>query len=186
VTDYILQIKVKNGPMLRAMRAAGFKTASALAIAARVEPAQIGEYLNLKRSPVNKDGSWSVKVVRIADALGAVPENLFPPQHYREVLKINSGEIEASLEDVMAYLPKPSDPLLEIERREAIGRLMDRIGGLKPREAELIKWRFGLGDNEEATYRECGDRLGVSAPRAQQIEAHALRKLQWQYGVRIQ
>jgi RNA polymerase primary sigma factor len=48
---------------------------------------------------------------------------------------------------------------------------------LTPREEQIIKMRFGLGDGSEHTIEEVGQCLSVTGVRIRQIEAKALRKL---------
>ncbi len=48
---------------------------------------------------------------------------------------------------------------------------------LTPREEQIIKMRFGVGDGSEHTLEEVGQRFAVTRERIRQIEAKALRKL---------
>jgi RNA polymerase primary sigma factor len=48
---------------------------------------------------------------------------------------------------------------------------------LTPREEQILKLRFGLGDDREHTLEEVGHRFSVTRERIRQIEAKALRKL---------
>jgi RNA polymerase primary sigma factor len=48
---------------------------------------------------------------------------------------------------------------------------------LTPREAEVLRLRYGLADNRERTLAEVGKELGISRERARQLEAEAMRKL---------
>ena len=48
---------------------------------------------------------------------------------------------------------------------------------LTPREEQIIKLRFGLGDGNEHTLEEVGRRFSVTRERIRQIEVKALRKL---------
>ncbi len=48
---------------------------------------------------------------------------------------------------------------------------------LKPREREVIKMRFGIGDNNPRTLEEVGRKFDVTRERIRQIEQKALRKL---------
>ena len=48
---------------------------------------------------------------------------------------------------------------------------------LTPREEQVIKMRFGLGDGSEHTLEEVGQRFSVTRERIRQIEARALQKL---------
>jgi RNA polymerase primary sigma factor len=48
---------------------------------------------------------------------------------------------------------------------------------LTPREEQVIKMRFGVGDGSERTLEEVGQSFGVTRERIRQIEAKALYKL---------
>ena len=48
---------------------------------------------------------------------------------------------------------------------------------LTPREEQIIRMRFGVGDGSEHTLEEVGQRFAVTRERIRQIEANALRKL---------
>jgi RNA polymerase primary sigma factor len=61
------------------------------------------------------------------------------------------------------------------------GRLAEQaaqlLAGLTPREADVLRLRFGIGDAGEHTLEEVGNRYSVSRERIRQIEAAALRRL---------
>ena len=48
---------------------------------------------------------------------------------------------------------------------------------LTPREEQVLKMRFGVGDGAEHTLEEAGRSFNVTRERIRQIEAKALRKL---------
>ena len=51
------------------------------------------------------------------------------------------------------------------------------LGTLTPREARVLKLRFGLEDGQMRTLEEVGKEFNVTRERIRQIEAKALRKL---------
>jgi RNA polymerase primary sigma factor len=63
----------------------------------------------------------------------------------------------------------------------AAARLADKAAGLldtlTPREAEIVRLRFGLGGAVEHTLEEVGERFSLTRERIRQIEANALRRL---------
>lgn len=56
-------------------------------------------------------------------------------------------------------------------------QLMDVLGSLTPREAKVLRLRFGLDDGRARTLEEVGREFKVTRERIRQIEAKALRKL---------
>jgi len=56
-------------------------------------------------------------------------------------------------------------------------QLMDVLSSLTPREAKVLRLRFGLDDGRAKTLEEVGREFKVTRERIRQIEAKALRKL---------
>ena len=53
----------------------------------------------------------------------------------------------------------------------------DVLSGLTPREAKVLRMRFGIDMNTDHTLEEVGKQFDVTRERIRQIEAKALRKL---------
>lgn len=66
----------------------------------------------------------------------------------------------------------------EILVRQILMRELNKVlDSLSPREKQVIKQRFGLGDGRIKTLQEIGESMGVSRERIRQIESFAFRKL---------
>ena len=70
--------------------------------------------------------------------------------------------------------PAPHDAASYAMLKEQLEEVM---GTLTPREAKVLKLRFGLEDGKSRTLEEVGSEFNVTRERIRQIEAKALRKL---------
>ena len=68
----------------------------------------------------------------------------------------------------------PDDELLE---NDILSSVMEMLQDLEPREATVLKMRFGLYESESHTLKEIGEQLGLTRERVRQIETEALKKL---------
>ena len=109
-----------------------------------------------------------------------------PVSKVRKVLKIAQepvsletpiGEEEDShlgdfIEDRQAV--SPAEAVITLNLKEQTEHVLRT---LTPREEQVIKMRFGVGDGTEHTLQEVGQNFAVTRERIRQIEAKALRKL---------
>jgi RNA polymerase primary sigma factor len=82
------------------------------------------------------------------------------------------SELGDFLEDKSAG--SPNDSLLSQDLTSQVERA---LGTLSPKEKEILRLRFGIGEEGEHTLEEVGRRFAVTRERIRQIEAKALRKL---------
>ncbi len=68
----------------------------------------------------------------------------------------------------------PSEAVINLNLKEQTAAVLQT---LTPREEQVIRMRFGIGDGSEHTLEEVGQRFSVTRERIRQIEAKALRKL---------
>ena len=70
--------------------------------------------------------------------------------------------------------PAPADAASQTLLRE---QLNDVLNTLTPREAQVLRLRFGLEDGQARTLEEVGKQFNITRERIRQIEAKALRKI---------
>ncbi|MGE3803110.1 MAG: RNA polymerase sigma factor RpoD/SigA [Gemmataceae bacterium] len=68
-------------------------------------------------------------------------------------------------------------PDIEMVEADDLRLLLEQLNKMDPREATILRMRFGLDDNEPKTLQEIGGRLGLTRERVRQIGTEALQKL---------
>ena len=68
----------------------------------------------------------------------------------------------------------PDAEMLQSMRRDEVAKA---LSNLEPREAQVLRLRFGIGDGSPRTLEEVGAQFNVTRERIRQIEATALEKL---------
>ena len=125
---------------------------------------------------------WGHKptVEEIANELETTPEEIAELHKYSQriasleasVSDENSVELGDLIEDTRSL--DPVDIVAKVFRDQKLKQMLD---GLTEREAEILKFRYGLIDGDPHTLKETGKRLGLTRERIRQIETKALNKL---------
>ncbi|MFM1952410.1 MAG: hypothetical protein RJA33_1204 [Actinomycetota bacterium] len=116
----------------------------------------------------------------LAKELDMTPEKVVEVQKYgREPISLHTplgeegdSEFGDLIEDSEAIKPEESVTFTILQEQ-----LMQVLGGLTSREAEVIKARYGLTDGQPKTLDEIGKVHGVTRERIRQIESKTMSKL---------
>lgn len=68
-------------------------------------------------------------------------------------------------------------PEAELIDTDNIKHVFEMLDTMEPREATILRMRFGLDDSEPRTLKEIGEALGLTRERVRQIENEALNRL---------
>jgi RNA polymerase primary sigma factor len=111
---------------------------------------------------------WTIDKVHFIQQIAA-----FVPASLDE--RINGRDDLTLMEMLVSDLPSPDKHL---EHADLARCIEDALSGLKERESQVLRLRFGLNDHgDEATLEEIGQLFGLTRERIRQIEAKALDRL---------
>ncbi|MCI0579585.1 MAG: sigma-70 family RNA polymerase sigma factor [Chloroflexi bacterium] len=95
------------------------------------------------------------------------------PAHLDQPSKAGSDDnLGEFIEDLDA--PEPAEVVAGSMLIEEIDQALEKLG---PREAQILRLRYGLQDGEPHTLEEVGEMFGISRERIRQVEKEALKKL---------
>ena len=130
---------------------------------------EVAKCLNLseKQSAMLKQGSIHAcnMVQNTVQAEGNLPSDEI-------VIDSNHNSFDELVIDASAVSPDK-----EMVEAEDLTHLRELICRIDPREAHVLRMRFGLDDGQPNTLKEIGERLGLTRERVRQIESEALGKL---------
>jgi RNA polymerase primary sigma factor len=86
------------------------------------------------------------------------------------------GDEGSTVEEFISDKDSPS-PYSNRESNDVTEHILRVLNTIAPREAEIIRMRFGIGFDKDCTLEEIGNHFSITRERVRQIEAKALRKL---------
>jgi len=116
----------------------------------------------------------------IADELNLAIENVAAIKHAVRTASIasnpfsieDSENLSDAIKDENAKAPED-----EVLSEQDIIQIKDVLNCISPREADIIKMRFGLYNEDTKTLKEIGEKLSLTRERVRQIQNEALKKL---------
>lgn len=99
-------------------------------------------------------------------------------QAFQEPISLDTAPVEgdAHLGELIAD-EEAALPDVKVDQKNTSRRLVQILGGLTPREQQVIRLRYGIGQGEPWTLEQVGRSMSVTRERIRQIEVLALKKL---------
>src|SRR4051794_36676082 len=116
----------------------------------------------------------------VAQALNLSPKKL---NIIKKALRIHNAlpqgnqEEDGSSIDEILMDGRTKSPDTEMAEADELRHVLDLLGKMGPREATVLRLRFGLDGEGPKTLKEIGERLGLTRERVRQIESEALAEL---------
>lgn len=162
--DFNLKVTVRNAHILRLV-SERYSSAYQMAQQTGMNYQALHNLISMKKKPYCKNGELSLPASRLCDALGVMPDKLWPGDLADVQVRKSSSEIEVSKAELVA-IAGPEDRTIQTQMLEKW------MGALRPREIRAIEMF-----QSDLTYKEIGVELGVSIERARQITVKAMRKM---------
>jgi RNA polymerase primary sigma factor len=129
-------------------------------------------------------GEFSPFAMSLMETLGACPTDLWTNEQLTMKLKRNTSYRELGTEELQKCLQSSARSLIgldyceqEAEEQEAEEIIEGMVDSLTPREARVLRLRFGLDGEDEHSLEGVAEKLNCTRERIRQIEAKALRKM---------
>ncbi len=186
VNPYLVKVSIRNNLIIRAIHAAGYRNVSHFCEQNGMGKTILTALISLKTPPLTKDGEFRDPAKKLMEHLCALPTDLWTTEQLTMELKRNTSTRDVDLNAMLSVLgvnaeealqliapSTPDEDLEEKEKTELVGEILDT---LTPREARVLRMRFGIGCAEH-TLEEVGKKLNVTRERIRQMEDKAMRKM---------
>jgi RNA polymerase primary sigma factor len=182
--EYRLKLSVRNNLILTVIEDMGYTNLHKFSKENYVSLNGLYGLINLKTPPIGTGGEFSNAAKELMEALGACPTDLWTEEQLTLTLKKNSQQKNLSKEAVYEALRSDARSLIgldypeqDVAEKETVQAVHEAIKSLTPKEAQVLALRFGLGNEDEHSLEEAGERIKLHSERIRQIEAKALKKM---------
>jgi RNA polymerase primary sigma factor len=124
--------------------------------------------LGREPTPAEIAGRTKLTLDQVEDTLNLVAE----PHSLEDMQAEDGPNVLETLED-----PSAASPYRETRIQQLHERISDILARLRPRHAEVMRLRYGIGKQRSHTLAEIGRRMKLSRERIRQIEAESIRAI---------
>jgi RNA polymerase primary sigma factor len=146
-------------------------------------PTYMVELINQWRQTYAEMESKLGRTVSLEEMAGAMNVPIRKARAIKEIVEVvengfqydsneqNSG-LDEAIEDATILTPEE-----DLGSNEELSKALELLDQIDPREAEVLKLRFGLNGSEPLTLKQIGKKLGLTRERVRQIQHSALAQL---------
>jgi RNA polymerase sigma factor (sigma-70 family) len=147
---------------------------------------QIGKYIktvNELRQKLGREPTAKEVANKLEISEKRVKSITNTPRATTSIDKAIMSQDEESSYTLLSFLEDTTSPGLQetIEQKQTARRLREVLNQIDPKQAQILRQRYGLNGNGPKTLQEVGDKLGVSREAIRQVEQRALKKLRMIY-----
>lgn len=177
-------LKVRNNLLKERRLKLGFSQAE-MALAIGIPLYVYSGFENMSRSPVKTSGEWTQYALVTSEYFDCQAEEIFPPnllkiEKPKSVKKIDFTDLRLLLSDHSQRASVGSEQhLIESSKERTMDFLTNRsVSLLRPDEAELVRDRFGFGDEEPKSAESMAKERGLSVKRVHHVLRIATMKVE--------
>jgi RNA polymerase sigma factor (sigma-70 family) len=182
--EYNVKVTVRNNLILQAIKNFGYTNLNNFAKSTGVSITGIYSLVNLMEPPIGVKGEFIKTAKELMEVLGACPSELWTDEQLTLRLDSNRTERVMSKEALQITLQSSARSLIgldypeqEMVEAEMVKIVQDKLDSLTPKEAEILRLRFGFDGGIGHTLEEVGAKFKLTRERIRHIEAHAFRKM---------
>jgi RNA polymerase sigma factor (sigma-70 family) len=182
--EYNVKVTVRNNLILKAIKDFGYTNLNNFAKATGIGITGIYSLVNLMEPPIGSKGEFIKPAKELMEVLGACPSELWTDEQLTLRLDSNGTERVMSKEALQIAMQSNARSLIGLDYpeqemvEEDLTRVMsDKLDSLTPKQAKILRLRFGLDGCAEHTLEEIGSMFKVTKTTIQMIEAKALRHM---------
>lgn len=184
MTDYHVEVKVKNNLLMKAMKEAGAPSSSYLFRQTGIPLKDLSDMLNLKMPLYDRNGYVREEWETLAAFLRVMPEDLVPKEVRLQALKDNKRTFTTDSQGLSLPPPTPEVQLLQWDAKVSLGEAINSLNLSPKRKALYLKAR-GLLGYAPVTYTLLAKQNKVTLERVRQIVKKIDERLQKKKHLRL-
>ena len=177
MTDYRIDIRVKNGLLMAMMERQGIVTVADLSRRTGIHQTQLGYIANLTQPGRTRNGEWRAPVLKVAEILSCLPEDIIPSQHEWHPLTKRTAQVYVGLEEISRLIAPEDTPELYYQNKEIAENLNFCVDSLEARHRQVVVRKYGLDGDPPELLSEIARDMDLSRTRVGQMFEESIRKL---------